>query len=645
MRTTLKRGIGRGAALNGNGNGNGRAVLPPGYLSPVTRYRQPERSHGFARVLAKGLVWLLIGLVVVISGLLGGVALYADREVVQKLRPTDRAVIDAAEELEAVPAGEPAIALVVGYDKRLGAEAEVTGRSDTIMLVRADPDTNSLSMLSFPRDLKVDVHCPGRVFRERINAAFSECGIRGTLETVRQLTGLPLNYLVTVNYRGFKQMVAKLGGVWIDVDRRYYTAPGTGYAPIDLEPGYQKLSGQKALDFVRYRRTDSDLYRNARQQLFVQAFKQAVTASFGPKAIAQIVDVITDNVQVAKAGNDEFSRGELISYGLFVYRHPQFFQSKIDFSCYGEDDLAQLTVDAACVRKAVGEFAHPDVEAPEKATQVALGLKPKEPALAPKDTSVLVLNGNGVPGIAANTSFELAQRGYATRETANGSDANAPTQDYLRSVVYYDSVRKPLHAAAKKLATLLGDADVEPLPQDAQILAQAGDAMLVAVLGQNFPGSIVPAPVDQTPERQPPAVATNPDLTADWLRRAQRQVRFPVYVPTKVESTSFVPDGSPPRVYKIAGHPTIRLTFSTGASEYWGVQMVRWNAAPALRNPSRKVTRKGRHYELHYQGAKLHMVVLREQGTTYWVVNTILNTLSNETMLAIAEGLKPLRTG
>jgi hypothetical protein len=70
--------------------------------------------------------------------------------------------------------------------------------------------------------------------------------------------------------------------------------------------------------------------------------------------------------------------------------------------------------------------------------------------------------------------------------------------------------------------------------------------------------------------------------------------------------------------------------------------MTDWEDAPVLseRNFVRSIA--GRRYELHYIGPKLHMVVLRQGGASYWVVNTLLDELSNETMLAIAKGLKPL---
>jgi hypothetical protein len=79
-----------------------------------------------------------------------------------------------------------------------------------------------------------------------------------------------------------------------------------------------------------------------------------------------------------------------------------------------------------------------------------------------------------------------------------------------------------------------------------------------------------------------------------------------------------------------------------GSNEYWGVQMTDWEDAPVLsgRNFVRNIG--GRRFELYYNGPHLHMVVLRANGASYWVVNTLLDKLSNETMLAIAKGLRPL---
>ena len=88
-------------------------------------------------------------------------------------------------------AHEPAVALVVGYDYRFGDDPNAS-RSDTLMLIRADPDTKSISMLSFPRDLLVDVYCPGAApVRDRINSAYSRCGIEGHARDRPQADGPP----------------------------------------------------------------------------------------------------------------------------------------------------------------------------------------------------------------------------------------------------------------------------------------------------------------------------------------------------------------------------------------------------------------------------------------------------------------------
>ena len=648
MKTTLKRGIGRsrGADQNGNGNGNGRVATVTAPLAPVRRYRvEPPRRRGIGRVLLVAFAWLFAVVLVVAAGLAGGAYLYLEEGVAQAIAPRDAQVIAAAETLDAVPAGEPAIALAIGYDKRLGAEGEVNGaRSDTIMLLRADPETKSVSMLSFPRDLLVDIHCPGKaVFQNRINEAYSQCGVQGTVETVRHLTGLPLNYLVTVNFHGFKQLVANTGGVWLDVDRRYYNPEGSGYASIDIQPGYQKLNGQDALDFVRYRHADSDIYRLARQQLFVQSFKQALAAQFSPTDLPRIIKTVTDSVEVGQSDNKEFDVRTVLGYGLFLYERPNVYQSRIDLNCYGDDDVAAITVDDSCIRNAVSDFVTPDVEASEKATAVALGRKPKTAVPLPRNTSVVVLNGNGVPGAAADASYQLSQRGYVTLQPPNNLPANAPTQDYDRSKVYFDSSKPKAEAAAKKLATLVGQSDAEPFPVDVpEVRTLSNGAMIVLVVGQAFDGTVEPVPVDRTPERTPPAVVSNPGLALPGLREAQKRIRWPLEHPTVVEQASQLSTASGVRTYSVAGHKTVRLTFVHANGEYWGIQMVKWREAPVLQAPTRKLFVKGRRYDLHYVGPKLHMVVLRENGATYWVVNTILNTLSNETMLAIARGLQPL---
>ena len=133
---------------------------------------------------------------------------------------------------------------MIGYDHRANEAKGTPSRSDTLMLVRANPKNETISLLSFPRDLRAEIVCPGKAsYIDQDQRRVRRLRRAGTLETVRKLTGVPVNYLITVNFRGFTQVVDKLGGMWMDVDRRYlntHSGP-TGYATINLQPGYQRL--------------------------------------------------------------------------------------------------------------------------------------------------------------------------------------------------------------------------------------------------------------------------------------------------------------------------------------------------------------------------------------------------------------------
>jgi LCP family protein required for cell wall assembly len=634
MRTTLKRGVGRGAL-----NGNGRAVLPPGVLSPVTRYRQPDRPRSIWRSLAR--IFLLT--IVICSGLIfgaaGGVYLEA-LAAVDDLAPSEQVKV-ALRQLELPPANAPANALVIGYDHR-PEDGTAPSRSDTIMLLRADPQAETITTLSFPRDLIVEVRCPnGGRSVGRINEAYSFCGPEGTLLTVRELTNLPIHYIITVNFEGFRKVIDRLGGVWIDVDRRYHNPRGGEYAEINLWPGYQRLRGWQALDYVRYRHFDSDLYRVARQQTFVKAVKQAVNARFQPGTVPKIVGALRNNVEIGQAGG-EVSLGTLISYALFGYGLPSghFYQVKLG----GLTGMNELHADQSSVDSAVSEFLKPDVDASEKATAVALRRRARlRSGPSPRNVTVVALNGNGVEGAAANASYQLAQRGYRVIGPPEGLLANAPKRVFRTQVFFTE--KKGARVAAARIGNLFGSVDLKPLPlRNRTLVTLANGAMVTVVLGITYKGALAPAPVDKTPPRREAEVRTATSETIHEVRKASKwDVGFPLMVPTKIDRGSSLDSGVPYRVYKIGKRKAVRLTFRNGASEYWGIQMTDWEDAPALTDANTTEVIKGRKYSLYYDGNKLHMVVLHHGGATYWVVNTVLDKLSNETMLEIAKGLHPFK--
>ena len=100
-------------------------------------------------------------------------------------------------------------------------------------------------------------------------------------------------------------------------------------------------------------------------------------------------------------------------------------------------------------------------------------------------------------------------------------------------------------------------------------------------------------------------------------------------------------NGSPTRVYKVANHGAVRMTFTNGI-EYFGLQITTWGDAPILSGPDETVKLGGKTFDLYYSGGKLRMVVVRRGDASYWVVNTLVHSLTNETMLAIARSIAPL---
>jgi LCP family protein required for cell wall assembly len=167
--------------------------------------------------------------------------------------------------------GEPQTLMLIGSDRRV--DDGTPPRSDTIMLVRLDPDAKATTVMSIPRDLLVG--------GQKINAAYERDRERGTVRAVQRLLSTPerpfeIHHVITADFTGFRETIDDLGCVYVDVDRDYFNDQGGpgGYAVIDIDPGYQKLCGKDALAYVRYRHGDDDVVRGTRQQEFLRQLRR-----------------------------------------------------------------------------------------------------------------------------------------------------------------------------------------------------------------------------------------------------------------------------------------------------------------------------------------------------------------------------------
>jgi polyisoprenyl-teichoic acid--peptidoglycan teichoic acid transferase len=254
--------------------------------------------------------------------------------------------------------GGPQTFLILGSDRRSGSknveERDSSPHSDTILLVRFDPEQGQTSVLSIPRDLMVNITTPsGQMYaNEKINAAYtigSEAGGANeasvlAAETIKRevFPELSLNGIIDVNFKGFIEVVDTLGCAYVNVDHHYHGGgtPEENYTYINIEPGYQKLCYENALDYVRYRHDDSDFVRVARQQDFLRDLREQINPS---NELGQI-DRVAKAVGRAIRTNFPPSPQELVLLTKLIafsqskpLRQVRFLTSNVDYQLNGGD--------------------------------------------------------------------------------------------------------------------------------------------------------------------------------------------------------------------------------------------------------------------------------------------------------------------
>ncbi|MDX6638357.1 MAG: polyisoprenyl-teichoic acid--peptidoglycan teichoic acid transferase, partial [Solirubrobacterales bacterium] len=226
----------------------------------------------------KGRLWLrfLVGSILIVVSMATATAV-SGLVLASKLADGLRGLKSVQTQLTAADPSNPQTILILGSDRRPGETDR--GRSDTTILLRVSSD--HINLLSIPRDLKVPIPGYGT---DKFNAAYTYGGPKLTTETVKQLTGLPINVVVNINFTGFADAVNEIGCVYIDVDHHYYhsnvgLSTVDQYSAINIPSGYQRMCGFNALSYVRYRHDDNDLVRSARQQAFLREARAQVPAS------------------------------------------------------------------------------------------------------------------------------------------------------------------------------------------------------------------------------------------------------------------------------------------------------------------------------------------------------------------------------
>jgi LCP family protein required for cell wall assembly len=214
--------------------------------------------------------------------------------------------------------------LFMGVDRRPG-DSSIAHLTDTMMLISIDPRTNSIGVLSIPRDLYVQV--PGYSELQRINTPMVLGEIRQpglgpslAMQTVQYNLGIRVNEYVLMDFQAAIDLVNAIGGIEVTTDYTindtYYPDMYYGYDPFYLAAGTHQLNGETALKFARTRHGDNDLERARRQQQVLYAVRDRVLSfDMIPNLIIQAPTLLTSL-------DDNFYTGlslqEMIELALFA---------------------------------------------------------------------------------------------------------------------------------------------------------------------------------------------------------------------------------------------------------------------------------------------------------------------------------------
>ncbi|WP_248845068.1 LCP family protein [Streptomyces griseorubiginosus] len=328
------------------------------------------------------------------------------------------------------------------------------GNADVQMVVHISADRSNATIMSIPRDTMVNVPAckdsesgestPG--YYGQINSAL-QYGPACQVATIHQLTGIPIDHFVKLDFSGVVKMSDAVGGVSVCVSDNVYDT----YSHLKLSKGTHTLKGQAALEFVRSRHgfgDGSDLGRTVSQHIFLSAmirkFKSAGTLT-DPTAVYDLADAATKALTVDDGLG---SVKKLISLADDVNKVPT---KRMTFTTMqtapdptnsnrvvvgsGAKDLFSSIVDDQSLTTGSGKKS------------AAAGAKPSASAVPASQVAVTVENGTTITGRASEVASALTQQGFSSATTT----ANAPSPATTTTLTYGSGQKGAAQTAAKAL--------------------------------------------------------------------------------------------------------------------------------------------------------------------------------------------------
>lgn len=249
------------------------------------RVKKRRRKSSPAKRIAM-IVGIVLGLFLVIGA---GAAAYLYNQVDSTVGRLNESTGLSPERLttEAINEKKPISVLLLGVDRR----ADEQGRSDSIIVMTLNPNTDQSAMLSIPRDTKTEII--GKGTTDKINHAYAFGGAEMALDTVENLLGIPIDYVAEVDMKGFQDTVDLLGGVEVTNNLAFTSGDSS------FEAGTITLSGAEALVYTRERYNDpnGDFGRQERQRQVITALINKGKDDFSISKFNNMLDVLGNNAK------------------------------------------------------------------------------------------------------------------------------------------------------------------------------------------------------------------------------------------------------------------------------------------------------------------------------------------------------------
>ncbi|PIO84367.1 LytR family transcriptional regulator [Loigolactobacillus backii] len=236
--------------------------------------------------------WVLIIVLLALIGVAvyAGVAYYKVQQTANDVYSNaDSASKSASQQIKAK---KPISILLLGIDTGSDGRTD-KGRSDTMMVATINPKTKKTTLMSIPRDTLASMKADGESSIQKINAAYQIGGSTTAKNTVKNLLNVPINYYLTINMGGMKDLVNAVGGVTVTSK---YTFNFNG---ITITKGTHHLNGKQALTFARMRYQDplGDYGRQLRQQQVIKAVAKKLLSANSLTNYQKVLNIVKKNIR------------------------------------------------------------------------------------------------------------------------------------------------------------------------------------------------------------------------------------------------------------------------------------------------------------------------------------------------------------